>query len=67
VTFSKEARELFLEYALSSAAVWLGNFRDLNAAIVRMATLAPGGRVSVDLAREEIERLNEGLGEFASR
>jgi transcriptional regulatory protein RtcR len=57
VTFSKEARELFLDYALSSSAVWLGNFRDLNAAIVRMATLAPGGRVSVDLVREEIERL----------
>jgi transcriptional regulatory protein RtcR len=59
VTFSKEARELFLEYALSSAAAWLGNFRDLNAAIVRMATLAPGGRVSVDLVREEIERLTK--------
>jgi transcriptional regulatory protein RtcR len=59
VTFSKEAREIFLEYALSSAAVWLGNFRDLNAAIVRMATLAPGGRVSVDLVREEIGRLTQ--------
>jgi transcriptional regulatory protein RtcR len=59
VTFSKGARELFLEYALSSAAVWLGNFRDLNAAIVRMATLALGGRVSVDLVREEIERLTQ--------
>ena len=58
VTFSKEARQLFLDYALSSSAVWLGNFRDLNAAIVRMATLAPGGRISVDLVREEIERLS---------
>jgi len=57
VTFSKEARELFLDYALSSSAIWLGNFRDLNAAIVRMATLAPGGRISVDVVREEVERL----------
>jgi transcriptional regulatory protein RtcR len=57
VTFSKEARELFLDYALSSSAIWLGNFRDLNAAIVRMATLAPGGRISVGLVGEEIERL----------
>ncbi len=46
-----------MDYALSSSAIWLGNFRDLNAAIVRMATLAPGGRISVDLVREEIERL----------
>jgi transcriptional regulatory protein RtcR len=58
VTFSKEARELFQDYALSGAAVWLGNFRDLNAAIVRMATLSPGGRISLDLVREEIERLS---------
>ena len=59
VTFSKEARELFLDYALSSSALWLGNFRDLNAAIVRMATLAPVGRISVpvDVVREEVERL----------
>src|SRR5437016_2470516 len=33
ITFSKEAKELFHDYALSGAAVWLGNFRDLNAAI----------------------------------
>jgi transcriptional regulatory protein RtcR len=58
ITFSKEAKELFHDYALSSAAVWLGNFRDLNAAIVRMATLSPGGRISLDLVREEIERLS---------
>src|SRR5580704_14800249 len=58
ITFSKEAKELFHDYALSGAAVWLGNFRDLNAAIVRMATLSPGGRISLDLVREEIERLS---------
>jgi transcriptional regulatory protein RtcR len=48
-----------LDYALSSSALWLGNFRDLNAAIVRMATLAPVGRISVpvDVVREEVERL----------
>jgi transcriptional regulatory protein RtcR len=58
ITFNKEAKELFHDYALSGAAVWLGNFRDLNAAIVRMATLSPGGRISLDLVREEIERLS---------
>src|SRR5262249_55021840 len=33
------------------------NFRDLNAAVVRMATLAPGGRISVEVVEEEVERL----------
>jgi transcriptional regulatory protein RtcR len=56
-TFSKEARQRFLEFALSPAAAWKGNFRDLNAAVARMATLAPGGRISVEIVAEELERL----------
>jgi transcriptional regulatory protein RtcR len=57
VTFSKEARQRFLDFALSRSAAWKGNFRDLNAAVARMATLALGGRISVELVAEEIERL----------
>jgi transcriptional regulatory protein RtcR len=57
VTFSKEARDTFLAFALSPTANWSGNFRDLNAAVARMATLAPGGRISIDIAEEEIKRL----------
>jgi transcriptional regulatory protein RtcR len=57
VTFSKEARESFLAFALSPSAVWKGNFRDLNAAVARMATLALGGRISVEIVAEEIVRL----------
>ena len=57
VTFSKEARQKFLEFALSPGAVWKGNFRDLNAAVARMATLTLGGRISVEIVNEEIERL----------
>src|SRR5262249_39651810 len=59
VTFSKEARSEFLEFALSSSALWSGNFRDLNAAVARMATLAQGARISVDLVREEVQRLQD--------
>ena len=44
VTFSKEARDRFLKFAVSHEARWNGNFRDLNGALVRMATLAPGSR-----------------------
>ena len=57
VTFSKEARKRFLDFALSPSAAWKGNFRDLNAAVARMATLALGGRISVEIVDEETQRL----------
>ncbi|MBL8809517.1 MAG: sigma 54-interacting transcriptional regulator [Planctomycetaceae bacterium] len=59
ISMSKEARTAFLKWAESSAAHWSGNFRDLNAAVVRMATLAHAGRISVSDVHEEIERLTE--------
>lgn len=65
VTFSREAAQLFLEFATSKKAKWLSNFRDLNAAIIRMATLAPGGRIGVDQAQEEMERLRMSWGASA--
>jgi len=60
VTFSKEARDRFLKFAVSREARWEGNFRDLNGAIVRMSTLAPGGRITTDVVNDEIERLRAG-------
>jgi transcriptional regulatory protein RtcR len=57
VRFSREARERFLRFATSAGAPWPGNFRDLNGAVVRMATLARGGRITNELVDEEIARL----------
>ena len=57
VAFTREARTRFLKFAVSSEAQWKGNFRDLNGAITRMATLAPGGRISTQVVEEEIARL----------
>jgi transcriptional regulatory protein RtcR len=57
VTFSKEARQRFLAFALSDAARWPGNFRDLNAVITRLATLAPAGRITIDQVKAEVARL----------
>ena len=57
VTFSSEARERFLNFATSSEGVWAGNFRDLNAAVRRMATLSKGGRIGTAEVEEEIARL----------
>jgi transcriptional regulatory protein RtcR len=57
ITLNREARSRFLDFALSPAALWKGNFRDLNAAVARMATLSSGGRISVEVVDEEINRL----------
>ena len=62
VTFSREAREAFLRFAVSASAQWTGNFRDLSGAVERMATLAPGGRISNDEVTEEIKRLQQDWG-----
>ena len=59
VTFSAEARKLFLNFAQSPAALWTNNFRDLNGAITRMATLSDCGRIVAETVREERERLKE--------
>ena len=56
VSFNKEARARFLAFALDPANTWPGNFRDLNAMVVRMATLSDGGRITADLVEEEIAR-----------
>lgn len=57
VTFNKEARKRFLDFARSGEGLWKSNFRDLNGAIIRMATLAQGGRITVELVEEEMARL----------
>jgi len=57
ITFNKEARVAFLKFATSPDAHWSGNFRDLNAAITRMGTLARGGRIGVEVVVEEVARL----------
>jgi len=59
VSFNKEARQAFLKFAEAADTPWCGNFRDLNAAITRMATLAPRGRIRVEEVDEEIARLRE--------
>jgi hypothetical protein len=59
VTFSKEARDKFLAFAVAPESIWAGNFRDLSAALARMATLAPGGRISTEIVDEEIDRLRQ--------
>jgi transcriptional regulatory protein RtcR len=61
-SFNREARERFLEFAGSPEASWKNNFRDFNGALVRMATLAPLGRIDRATVEEEIGRLRQSWG-----
>ncbi len=60
VTMSREARARFLDFA--TRHTWPGNFRDFNASVVRMATLAPGGRITQEAVDGELARLHELSG-----
>ncbi len=57
VRFNREANARFLAFATTPEATWPANFRDLNAAITRMATLAPGGRIDLPTVEAELGRL----------
>ncbi len=57
ISFSKEAKNLFLSLAVSADATWPGNFRDLSGAVTRMATLSDGGRITENIVRDEWARL----------
>ena len=57
VRFNKEARDHFMRFAASPSASWRGNFRDLSAAVTRMATLSEAGRITDNVAEDEIRRL----------
>ncbi len=57
VAFNKEALSRFLHFSVSADALWKANFRDLNGAVTRMATLAQSGRITVENVDAEIERL----------
>ena len=59
ITMNKESRERFLKFAESSEATWSANFRDLNAAVTRMATLCHAGRLGTADVEEEVQRLRE--------
>jgi transcriptional regulatory protein RtcR len=66
VTFNREARERFLSFTTSPDATWERNFRDLSGAVTRMCTVAAGGRITVEVVNEEIERLHRASSKMAA-
>jgi transcriptional regulatory protein RtcR len=57
VTMNSEARGAFLSFATGPEGKWAANFRDFGASILRMATLAPAGRIDVPTVSIEKKRL----------
>lgn len=66
ISMNREARKRFLAWA-TNGAPWLGNFRDLNAAVIRMGTLADGGRIDGTVVEEEIARLTRAWSGGSSK
>lgn len=57
VRINKEARMKYMKFSSSSDAKWSGNFRDLSASVLRMATLSDSGRITNEVVDLEIARL----------
>ncbi len=63
LTINHSAKDSFLQFATSPEGRWYANFRDLTSAVERMATLAPGGRINLDVVQEELGRLRRDWDE----
>ena len=55
--FEPEARAYFEAFAMSQAATWQGNFRDLSASMTRLTTLCEGKMIRMPDVKAEIIRL----------
>jgi transcriptional regulatory protein RtcR len=67
VSFNKEARAAYLDFAMAPDALWTGNFRDLAASVTRMATFAPSGRIDGGTVEAEKLRLRRFWSGGAAR
>ena len=53
------AKALFLRFAQSKEAIWPGNLRDFNGAVVRMSTRAATGKITEEIVDQEIKHLGK--------
>jgi len=56
-SLTRVARTRFVDFSTSADAPWPGNFRDFAGAVIRMATLAPRGRITPGVVADEVARL----------
>jgi transcriptional regulatory protein RtcR len=65
-SMNKQARAAFLAFATGPEGTWPGNFRDLSACVLRMATLARGARITLEDVEVETARLRAKWGALAA-
>lgn len=58
VSMNSDARACYLSFAEKHG--WAGNFRELHSSVLRMSTLADGGRIVLEDAEMEVSRLSRG-------
>lgn len=57
VGFNSDAMAKYIRFATNPATLWLGNFRDLSASVLRLCTLAPRARITYQMVEQEIQTL----------
>lgn len=64
---TSEAKKKYLYFAKLSTSIWSGNFRDLNASVIRMATFAENGVITIAVVDEEIANLNKKWNDISNK
>ena len=59
IRITNEAKKKYLDFSQLPTSLWSGNFRDLNASVIRMATFAEDGVITETVVESEIARLNK--------
>ncbi len=57
IRFKRKAKSQYLHFAESENSPWHGNFRDLNASVIRMAVLSEQGIITEMQVAQETQRL----------
>ena len=57
VGFNADSAKKYQNFAVDPATPWPGNFRDLSSSIQRLCTLAPRGRITLNMVDQEIAYL----------
>ncbi|PID66105.1 MAG: transcriptional regulator [Gammaproteobacteria bacterium] len=57
IRFNRKAKSQYLHFAESENSPWHGNFRDLNASVIRMAVLSEQGIITETQVAQETQRL----------
>lgn len=59
IRITSEAKNKYLNFARLPTSIWSGNFRDLNASVIRMATFAENGVITTAVVDNEIANLKK--------